>query len=442
MAALFVAAIVVNLLKPGPPGPIRLRRPAATACTQHWVGSWAASPSGVSLTQPLANQTVRMIVAPHLAGRSLRLHFTNRHGLAPVTLGAVTVGLRGPNASLVPGSERAALVRGPNASLVPGSERRVTFGGQSSVVIPVGADAVSDPVKLGFDPFQDLAVSVYLPGTVTHPVEHFATRQTSYLSPTGSGDRSAQVGASAFTQTTTGKFSTGWYFLDGVDVLAPGPAGAVIAFGDSLTDGYQARRNGSEQLATIDTNGRYPDDLARRLIAAKIPLSVLNAGIGGDQLLRSGVPTYGLSGLSRFGTDALGQSGVTDVIVLMGINDIALRATASQLIAAYEQLISRAHAAGVAIQLGTLMPSTGTPSPAYGDAAATSVREQVNQWIRTQRFSDGIIDFDAAVRDPRDPSVINPAYNGGDSLHLDLAGYDAMARAVDLASLARPNCIQ
>jgi lysophospholipase L1-like esterase len=421
VAALIVAAIVLNLVKAPYPRP--LHRPAATACTDHWVGSWATSPSGVSLTQPLANQTVRMIVAPHLGGNTLRLRFSNRTGLAPVTLGSVTVG-----------------VRGSGAALVPGSLRRVTFGGQPSVVIAVGADAVSDPVKLRFGPFRDLAVSLYLPGTVAHPVEHLVTRQTSYLSPAGSGDQTAQSGASAFPHTTTGKFSTGWYFLDGVDVLAPGSTGAVVAFGDSLTDGYQAQRDGSEQLATIDTNGRYPDDLARRLIAARIPLSVLNAGIGGDQLLRSGLPTYGASGLSRFATDALAQPGVTDVIVLIGVNDIALGTTASQLIAAYEQLISQAHAAGVAIQLGTLTPTGGTPSAAYGDAAATSVRDQVNQWIRTQRFSDGIVDFDAAVRDPGDPKVINPAYNGGDGLHFDLAGYAAMARAVDLAVLARPNC--
>jgi lysophospholipase L1-like esterase len=424
VAALVVAAVVANLLKPAPPNPIPLRRPAATACTEHWVGSWATSPSGVSLTPSLAHQTVRMIIAPHLGGRTLRLHFTNRVGIAPVTLGAVTVGLRGSG-----------------AALVRGSERRVTFGGRPSVVLPVGADAVSDPVKLSFGPFRDLAVSAYLPGTVKNPVEHLTTRQTSYLSPSGSGDAAAQGGASAFTQTTTGKFSTGWYYLDGVDALAPGQTGAVVTFGDSLTDGYQAQKSGPEQLSTIDTNGRYPDDLERRLIAAKIPLSVLNAGISGDQLLRSGIPLYGPSGLSRFATDALAQPGVSDVIVLMGINDIAFRAPADKLIAAYKQLIDQAHAAGVSIQLGTLTPTSGTSSPAYASAAATSVRTQVNRWIRTQRFSDGIFDFDAAVRDPSDPSALKPAYNGGDDLHLSLAGNRALAGAVDLARLARPNCV-
>ena len=387
---------------------------------EHWVGSWEASPSGVSLNQPLADRTLRMIVAPHLGGSMLRVHLTNRFGTAPVTLGPFTVGLRGPG-----------------ASLAAGSARRVTFDGSTTVTIPAGADAVSDPVNLSFGPFRDLAVSVYVPGLVKYPTEHLITRQTSYM---GDGDDASAMSGRAFTQRTTGVISTGWYFLDGIDVLAPGSTGAVAAFGDSITDGFQTR-GGKEVLATIDTNGRYPDDLARRLLAARIPLSVLNAGISGNELLNSGLPLVGPSGLSRFGPDVLAQAGVSDVIVLEGINDIARTppATASRLIAAYKQLISRAHAAGLAIQLGTLTPTGGAPT-AYADAAANSVREQVNEWIRTQRFSDGIVDFDAAVRDPHDPAMIDPAYDGGDGLHLNLAGYRALARAVDLALLQRPNC--
>jgi lysophospholipase L1-like esterase len=369
-----------------------------------------------------------MIIAPHLGGSMLRIHLSNRYGPAPVTLGPVTVGV----------------VRGAGPALVPGSERPVTFAGGESVTIAAGGEATSDPVTLGFRPFEDLAVSVYVPGTVKYQTDHFTTRQTSYLTPAGSGDQAAAVGGSAFTEKTTGKFSTGWYFLDGLDVLAPGKSGAVVSFGDSITDGYQASgETGLETLATIDANGRYPDDLERRLIAAGIPLSVLNAGISGNQLLHSGLPLFGPTGLSRFGADVLAQPGVTDVIVLEGINDIGQRppATASALIAAYEQLIGQAHRAGVAIQLGTLTPTGGTPSPAYGDAAASAVREQVNRWIRGQRLSDGIVDFDAAVRDPTDPSRIDPPYDGSDHVHFSLAGYRALAGAVDLARLERPNCV-
>ena len=343
---------------------------------------------------------------------------------APVTLGPVTIGLRGPG-----------------ASLLAGSERPVTFGGRPTLVISAGANAISDPVKLSFGAFHDLAVSVYVPGTITNPVEHLSTRQTSYLSPSGSGDHAGESSGAAFTQKTTGQFSTGWYLLDGIDVPAPGSTGAVVAFGDSITDGYQAQPNGTEQLSTIDNNGRYPDDLQRRLIAANIPLSVLNAGIGGNQLLLSGLPLLGPSGLTRLRPDALAQAGVTDVIVLEGINDIAHGATASQLIAGYEQLITSAHAAGVAIQLGTLTPTGGASLPAYAGPGAVAVRGEVNQWIRTQRYSDGIVDFDAAVRDSHDPGAVNPAYDGGDHIHFDPAGYRALAQAINLALLARPNCV-
>ena len=334
--------------------------------------------------------------------------------------------------------------RSSGAALAPGSDTAVTFGGQTSVTIPAGQDAVSDPVKLSFAAFQDLAVSVYVPSVVVDPTEHLMTRQTSYQSPMLSGDHAAESSGAAFTETTTGSFSTGWYFLDGIDVVAPGSVGAVAAFGDSITDGYQGMLASTEQLGTIDTDGRYPDDLARRLIAARVPLSVLNAGISGNRLLTSSpsIVSAGPSGVSRLAIDALGQAGVTDVIVLEGINDIAGSPTpaASQLIAGYEQLIAQAHAAGVRIQLGTITPTGGSVVASYGDAAANALRDQVNQWIRTQQLSDGVIDFDAAVRDPADPSRLNPAYDGGDHVHLNLAGYRAMARAVNLGLLARPDC--
>jgi lysophospholipase L1-like esterase len=366
-----------------------------------------------------------MIVAPHVGGSTLRLHFSNRFGLLPVSLGPITVG-----------------VRGGGAALVPGSVREVTFSGQTSVTIPVGSDVVSDPVNLGFAAFQDLAVSVFVPVAVLNPTEHLMTAQTNYISSVLSGDHTADTSGSAFGQTPIATVSDGWDFLDGIDVLAPGDEGAVVAFGDSITDGFQATPSGSEVSSHIDANGRYPDDLQRRLIAAKVPLSLLNAGISGNQVLGSTASLFlgGPSGVSRFGTDALALAGVTDVIVLEGINDIGGSADASQLISGYEQLIAQAHAAGVRIQLGTITPAGGASVPSYGDAAADAVRQQVNQWIRTQQLSDGFIDFDAAVRDPSDPSELNPADDGGDHVHLDLAGYQALADAVNLKSLARPSC--
>jgi lysophospholipase L1-like esterase len=397
---------------------------SAASCAAHWVGSWAASPSDASLLSPtLVGQTVRMIVAPHLGGDILRVHLSNRFGSLPVTVGPVTVG-----------------VQSSGPSLVPGSERSVTFSQQTFVTIPAGGEVVSDPVTLSFAAFQDLAVSIAAQGIVLAATEHHYTRQTSYLTPPLSGNHAADTSGSAFTQTTTtGSSSTGWYFLDGIDVMAPGSVGAVVAFGDSITDGYQGTggSDNTEDLSTINTNGRWPDDLARRLIAAKIPLSVLNAGIAGNELLYTGSGVTGPGGLSRFGVDALAQAGVTDVIQAEGINDIGGGRSASQVIGADEQLIAQAHAAGVHIQLATLLPAGG---PIGLDAAANAVRDQVNQWIRTQQLSDGVVDFDAALRDPNDPSEINPPLVSGDGIHPDLAGYQAMANAVNLALLAHPQC--
>ncbi len=220
--------------------------------------------------------------------------------------------------------------------------------------------------------------------------------------------------------------------------------GRSLAFGDSITDGFQGTLTPlNENLSTIDTNGRYPDDLQRRLLAAHIPLSVLNAGISGNRVLQDGqIPMFGPAAITRFRLDALSESGVTDVIVLEGINDIGQTngITAQQLIDGYENLIAQAHQARLKIELGTLTPSGGTVVPAYGDAAANQLREQVNAWIRSQRLSDGVIDFDAAVRDPSDPSRIYPPYDGGDHLHFDLAGYQAMANAVNLGSLPLASC--
>lgn len=398
----------------------------STAATpaQHWVGSWVAPPSDGSTFQPtLSDQTLRMIVSPHLSGSRLQIRLSNRFGTSPITLGPVTVA-----------------IRGAGAVLRRGSSRKVTFAGAPTVTIRPGAEAVSDPVRLHMRAFEDLAVSVAIPGSISAPTEHFSTRQTSYLTPPGSGNHVADYASSAYSQPTTRDgFSTGWYFLDGVNVRAPLRTGAVVTFGDSITDGFQGNHNpGSEQLKTIGTNGRYPDDLQRRIDTAHVPLSVLNAGISGNRVLRGGLlPLFGPSGLSRFGSDALSQPGVRDVIVLEGINDIGENPalTPAQLISGYRRLIVDAHAAGVRIQLGTLTPAEGAAELNYGTAAANRTRDAVNKWIRRQHLSDGIIDFDAAVRDPHHPGRIAPRYDGSDHLHFNLAGYRAMARAVNLKLL-------
>ena len=394
---------------------------AAESCADEWVGSWGASPSNASLTQPLANQTLRMVVAPHLEGTTVRVRLTNRFGTAPVILGPVTLAQAGAGAALA-------------SAPVP-----VTFGGKRQVTIPAGGDAVSDAAAFEVAPPASVAISLAVPGPVAQPTEHVITRQTSFLTPPGTGDRSGDRSGALFAQPSTSVFSTGWYFLGGLDVLAPAGTGAVVTFGDSITDGFQSYFTpGTERLTNLGLNERYPDFLARRLQAAGVPLSVVNAGISGNRVLGDGqIPQFGPRGLARFGADALAVPGVTDVIVLEGTNDIGQGPgfTAPEIIEGYKALIAQAHAAGVKIRLGTLTPAGGTMFSGYSDADADAARAEINTWIRGSNPADGFVDFDAAVRDPADPDRLKPAYDSSDHLHFSAAGNAALAGAVDLAQL-------
>ena len=386
---------------------------------EHWVASWAASPTdaispvdaaGLPVPAGLDDQTLRMIVTPHLGGTTLRVHLSNRFGSTVATFGAVTIG-----------REQTAGV----SDITP-----VTFGGKSEVTAGPGADIVSDPVKLAFSAFQPLAVTMYIPGVQGPPTKHWNANATSFYSPPASGDLAEAASNSAFSLKTEA-----WFDVDGIDVEAPLATTAVVAFGDSITDGFVAANQFSlpVSLAVADKNGRYPDDLQRLIDTSHLPVSVADAGIASNQLLKSLEPFFpGPSGLQRFQQDALDVPGVKDVILLEGINDLGIPGTTttpSQLIAGYEQAISMAHAAGVKIWLGTITPA----SNAILDGTLTSpnseiYREQVNAWIRTQRLSNGIVDFDAALRDPSDPAILNPAYAGPDNLHPNLLGYQVMAK--------------
>ncbi len=382
----------------------------------HWVGSWMAAPGNPS-SRVLSDQTLRMIVAPHFGGRRLRIHLSNRFGSAPVTLGPATI---------------AILASG--ASVVPRTMRTLTFRGSRTVTIAPGAEVVSDPVWLRTAPFQDIAVSLLVPGHESSVTEHPVTRQISYLTPAGSGDHTADGAGTAFSQATTTGASTGWYYLDGVDVEAPADTGSVVAFGDSLTDGFQPAPSGLEDLGNLNLNTRYPDYLQRLLTGFRVPLSVLNSGVTFDLLLQD---FFAPAGIQRFAADVLDQAGARDVIVLVGINDIDAGASALQLIDGYENLIEQAHQGGLEIQLGTLTPFAGSASYT---PAGEAVRTAVNSWIRSQRLSDGVVDFDAAVRGRSDPNMLAPQYDASDHLHLNPAGNWAMARAVPLNLLVRPRC--
>jgi lysophospholipase L1-like esterase len=382
--------------QPAPPAPAAPT--AAPAAPAPPAGGRGGFPAPVTI----ANQTIRQVVRVSAGGDRLRVVLSNAFGTAPIEIGAAHVSLR----------DRDALVK-------PSSVKPLTFGGNTAGKILPGATIVSDAVDLSVPAVSDLVVDLFLPGelgTGPSPVTtHNGASQTNYLSPTGN-----HSGQAAMTvERTTGA----WFLLARVEVAAAEGAGAIVAFGDSITDGARS---------TADTNGRWPDHLARRLAARRgQSMSVLNAGISGNQVLGDGA---GVSALARFDRDVLMQTGVTHVIVMEGINDIGIaRAnatpSAADLIAGHKQLIERARARGLKVFGATLTPFEGA---AYFTAEGEAKRQALNQWIRTSGAYDAVIDFDQVTRDPAAPTKFLPAFDSGDHLHPGDAGYKAMGEAVDL----------
>lgn len=371
---------------------------ALTEHEQHgrqWVNAWRTAPqqpiSGTS-GEGFSNQTVRMIIRPDATGHEVRIRLSNAYGTDPVEVGRASV---------------ATHTSGPG--IVAESRRAVTVDGQADFSIPVGAEVVSDPVDLRVKRDQSLVVSIFLPQPTGPATFHRWAEATTYISQ--AGDWTEEPGGSPY-QTMT----PSWFFLAGVDVKGPPVAGTVVAFGDSITDGH---------FATIDGNGRYTDWLARRTPR----FSVVNAGIGGNKILND-KPTGGESALNRLDRDMIDQLGVTDVIFMQGINDIAAKHTAAEVIDAIEQIIATAQDNCLNILGGTLTPWEG--SSAY-TAEREKEREEVNRWIRTSGAFDGVIDFDAVTRDPDNPHALKPEYDtGGGHIHPNDLGYKAMGDAVDL----------
>lgn len=391
---------------------------AAAPQPAHWVVSWGASaspPPDVAQIQKhgleFNNQTLREIVHLSIGGSAVRVRLSNFFSKQNLEIGAAHLGLRASDSAIQPSSDRA-----------------LTFGGASGVFVPPNAFVLSDPVRLAVPAGSNLAISIFVPHVATAAGIHYLAQQTSYV---GAGDLTASP------SIPNPRAISSWIFLAGVDVSAPPPAAAIAVFGDSRVDG-----DGS----TPNANKRLPDALFNRLSKEGLPLSVLNAGIIGNRILHDApqaAEELGVNGLARFDRDALDQPGVKYVIVLEGIVDIGLAGTefapleaisVDDLIAGIKQLIERAHDRGMKIFVATQTPFSGaTTIPGIFSAEKEAQRKALNQWIRSSRAFDAVIDFDKVVADPANPERIRPVWDSGDHIHPNDAGYEAMADAIDLA---------
>ncbi|MGC9200015.1 MAG: SGNH/GDSL hydrolase family protein [Acidobacteriaceae bacterium] len=380
---------------------------AQSGIQTHWVSTWSTAPVAQvnrsdAFTLPT---TLRQIVHVSLGGSQIRVTLTNELGVNSLNIGGAAVAM--PAADWTGGA------------IQPGSSIALTFNGHHSITVPPGAVAVSDPVKLTLAPLSDLVITLSIPGQkIATLTQHDLALQTNYEA----------AGSPIDAPTLTDPGATHSYdFLKDVEVWSPQGA-TVVAFGDSITDGWKS---------TSGANDTWPDDLANRLQAnpATRNLGVINMGISGNRILHDG---WGPNALSRFDSAVLAPPGVKYVIILESINDIGVAysptnphqiVTADDLITGISQMAARAHAHGIKVFGATLTPYMGAE---YSSSAGNSVRQSVNHWIRTTSQLDGVIDFDKATQDPANPQVYAPAFDCGDHLHPNDAGFRAMAGAIDL----------
>lgn len=384
--------------------------PVALGQLQHqdpaWVTTWTTSPSTLPPAEPatevLENQSVRLIVRSSAGGDAVRLRFSNAHGEGAVRLGAVSLARQASASSIVPGSAQA-----------------VTFGGSADISIARWATVISDPVPFEVSQAESLAVTIYVPGNSGFVTTHALANQTSYVSDPGDHTGSDNLPVAAET--------TGWPFLNAIDVLPAQPVSAIVTLGDSITDGWGS---------TDSANQRWPDHFARRLYAdpGVADFAVVNAGISGNRVTTQESPLFGQNLQARFERDVLALSNVSHIILLEGINDIGMSSrtgslvTADSIIAGYRQIIARAHARGIRVIGATLLPYEGA---AYYTEEGNRVRLAVNEFIRSGGEFDGVIEFDRAVQDPSNQNRIRADFTA-DNLHPNDVGYKAMADIIDL----------
>ncbi|HEY6446826.1 MAG TPA: SGNH/GDSL hydrolase family protein [Acidobacteriaceae bacterium] len=384
-----------------------------------WIGSWAASqqipePANSLPPDDLRDATVRQVVRLSVGGSTLRVHLSNAFGTEPLHF--TSIHIAHPLASGSP-------------AIDPASDRALTFAGAPDVTIPAGAEYLSDPIADPLAPLSSVAITFHLDAPPARETGHPGSRATSWYVHGDQVPSADLPGARSVEH---------WYQFSGIDVLAPPTAASVVALGDSITDGHATTTNG---------NDRWTDILANRLQASPTSrnIGVLNQGIGGNHLLIDGL---GPNALARFDRDVLAQTGVRWLIVFEGVNDLGgltkngdvsaaeHSALAARILAAYQQMIVRAHAHGIRVIGATITPFAG--SDFYHPGAATEAdRQAVNAWIRAPGHFDSVLDFDQVVRDPSQPDRLLPAYDCGDHLHPNPAGYKAIGDAVPLSLFAQ-----
>jgi lysophospholipase L1-like esterase len=394
----------------------------ATGQEGRWIATWTASPEAADAdpNEPILNlndQTVRERARVSIGGVQIRILLSNECSSTPLLVGQTSV----------------ALAR-DSASVDLGSIRSVTFGGHASIIISPGASALSDPINLSIKDGTEISISLYLPRHITATTWHELALKRAVISSHGDHTHDATIRGGTESESSA--------FLSAV--LVPGQANqhVIVAFGDSIVDGDKS---------TPEADHNWPNELFRLLEKShnKIQFAVVNAGIAGNRLLSNGpVASLGVSGLARFDRDALSVPGVTDIVLLEGINDIgfpgatlgdfllapvAEAPAAAKIIDGYQQMIARAHAHGIHVIGCTIMPTEGVTITGYHTEAKERVRQAVNNWIRTSHAFDAVIDFDAVVRDPDHPTRILPRFSSEDHLHPNDAGYQAMVDAIDLS---------